>query len=343
MELEDEIALAELDEEGVRQMTSMTSIERVLLCAAVLVAAGCGQRRSAANPLDPAGDKTGDRNGRVLCARGEVPGNSELISYAADGSDPRRLGVGFYPAWSRDGTQIWYSSRSLNGVEIWTMAADGSNPRQISTMGGVAITAALSPDGRSVAFTGLRPGADHSEIWVMDTDGTGLRQLTTTTGRGVSRTGATIYQSVHPSWSADGKKLVYASSQSGSIEVWAMNSDGTAPTQLTFAVGDRYPDSNVPEFSRDGTRITFWSGYETEYGEVWVMGPDGGNRRRVTDTAEQRNSDDPTWSPDGKSLIFISNPRGGPGVGSAWLVSAAGGEPQLFASGATYCAWQPIP
>ena len=54
----------------------------------------------------------------------------------------------------------------------------------------------------------------------------------------------------HPTWSADGKRLAYASSRSGSMEIWVMNADGSGQTQLTHGLGGRFPDANVPCWSR---------------------------------------------------------------------------------------------
>ena len=126
-----------------------------------------------------------------------------------------------------------------------------------------------------------------------------------------------------------------------------MSTDGRGARQLIDGSGAGYPDSNVPEYSLDGSRIVYWSGYETEYGEVWVMAPEGRDLRRLTDTPDPASSDNPTWSPDGRSVVFISNRSQGsqptaPGSDSnAWLVPASGGEARLLLHGARYCAWAP--
>ena len=56
----------------------------------------------------------------------------------------------------------------------------------------------------------------------------------------------------------------------------------------------------------DGARIVYWSGFETEYGEVWAMDADGPHQRQLTETPDPHSSDNPTWSPDGGSVVFIS-------------------------------------
>ena len=111
------------------------------------------------------------------------------------------------------------------------------------------------------------------------------------------------------------------------------------PTADHRRLGDEYPYANVPAWSVDGTRITFWAGFERRFGEVWTINPDGTDARRVTETPDHHNSDDPQWSPDGTTIIFC---RGLAGDRSMWVVDAAGGDAALFAEGVHWCTWQPV-
>ncbi len=283
------------------------------------------------------------RNGRVACFGDDATGTSQIFTFAADGGDKRQLttqGQNDYPSWTRDGSHILFSSGRTRGLstEIWIMDPDGSNKRQITsgTLTGGEITPFASPDGQQVAFTRYGPVVGHPEIWVINIDGTNLRQLTTTS---IPPTGP-ITGSVHPTWSADGNKITYASSQSGSIQIWEMNADGSNQVQLTTGNGVNYPDSNVPDWSLDGNKITFWSGFETQYGEVWVMDADGQNKRKVTETVDPRNSDNPHWSADGTQILFASNLAGNDRV--LYVVDAAGGAPRVFANGMLWGTWQPV-
>ncbi len=119
-----------------------------------------------------------------------------------------------------------------------------------------------------------------------------------------------------------------------------MDADGGKQTQLTRGLGEGYPDANVPCWSFDGTLIAFWAGLETKFGEVWVMEPDGGNPRRLTDTPDPVNSDDPHWSPDGTKIIFG---RGLRGDRAMHVVDVKTREVAPFARGVHWCDWQPIP
>ena len=286
-------------------------------------------------------------NGRVYCSTGGgLPGTtSTIVSVNADGSDRRPVTQGTYVGASRDGSRIWFTRP---GGQLWRMKPDGSTQEEVTTLRGEILTPAESPDGRVVAFTFADPASQAPEVWAVDADGTHPRRLAKASRAATSRSGRPIQGTVHPSWSPDGRTIAFSSTDSGRVEVWTMGADGSDPHQLIDGSGPGYPDSNVPEFSLDGSRIVYWSGYEAEYGEVWTMRPDGSDRRRLTDTADPASADNPTWSPDGRLVVFISNrarndqPRlGSPDV-NAWVIPAGGGEPRLLVEGATYCAWAPL-
>ncbi|MBN2111255.1 MAG: PD40 domain-containing protein [Methanosarcinaceae archaeon] len=145
----------------------------------------------------------------------------------------------------------------------------------------------------------------------------------------------------HPSWSPDGKKLVFAFDQA----IWIMNSDGSGKkklydnlawegdpvfdhngsriyyaTESKKAFSGRYisiqvmdvsgenvlkltetADSRYPAVSPDGTRIAYVSRIAGNY-DVWVMDLDGSNNVRITDSKGDESS--PSWSPDGSRLLY---------------------------------------
>lgn len=121
-----------------------------------------------------------------------------------DGGEPGRLtdsgGRSSQPAWSPDGSKIAFvSDRDENGKcffhdcfghngEIYVMDADGSNETRLTDDPGEDASPTWSPDGRRIAFSGLRnvegavdAPAENYEIYVMDADGGNLQQLTRNT------------------------------------------------------------------------------------------------------------------------------------------------------------------
>ncbi|MFQ5489886.1 MAG: TolB family protein [Phycisphaerae bacterium] len=263
----------------------------------------------------------------------------QIFTIAPDGTNQRQLtfdGSNNFPAFSRDGTRIAFSSTRSGSAEIWIMDTDGSNQTQITfgTPGGNFIPE-WSPDGTSIAYASQLDSVGHPEVWVMNADGTNQTRLTFTPPNPNGPT-----WSVHPSWSPDGQKLVYASTATGNTQIWRMDADGANPVQITNGNGPQFPDSNASEWSRDGSAVAFWSGFETQFGEVWIMSPDGSIKQQLTQTTDPFNSDNPVWSPDGSKILFDTN-RAGPV--ELWIMDADGANPTpLVATAGGPASWQPV-
>jgi TolB protein len=111
-----------------------------------------------------------------------------------------------------------------------------------------------------------------------------------------------------PSWSPDGRSMVFANdkedNRSGNFEVFIIEPDTAEPERrLTFR--RRYDVS--PVFSSSGKRIAFASNTDGNY-EIYVMNADGTGLLRLTRDA----ADDiaPHWSPDETKIVFCSNREG---------------------------------
>jgi Tol biopolymer transport system component len=104
--------------------------------------------------------------------------------------------------------------QTSSGGPIYAMNADGSGLRRLTT----GMDPALSPDGRFVAFTrwdGQQNGVTGS-LWIANVDGTGERQLM-----------AGANQPKSPSWSPDGRRIVIAMQQGGTVDdTWVCLVDG---------------------------------------------------------------------------------------------------------------------
>jgi Tol biopolymer transport system component len=100
-------------------------------------------------------------------------------------------------------------------------------------------------------------------------------------------------------------KIVFTSSRDANFEIYSMNADGSAQTDLTNnSAGDI-----APEWSADGTKIAFTSFRDSGNAEIYVMNSDGTGQTRLTnDAAVDSNA---TWSPDGQKIAFRSDRSGG--------------------------------
>ena len=155
-------------------------------------------------------------------------GDMEIYSMNADGGDVKRLtnrvGPDGGPFFSRDGKQIVFRGRTLTpgpelddykallrdglwrptSLEIFVMNADGSNLRQVTSLGAASFAPFFSPDGRKVIFSSNHhnPRGRDFELWLVNVDGTGLERVTWN----ASFDG-------FPMFSPDGTKLVFASNR----------------------------------------------------------------------------------------------------------------------------------
>jgi TolB protein len=269
---------------------------------------------------DAPGPSGGDRSS--LTGRIVFDNHDDVWSINADGTDLTRLtdstGLDFDPSWSPDGTQIAYRHDEGNESEIWVMNADGSEPHRL----GRGISPAWSPDGSRIAYAG--PGDPPcpptggplcTGISIMNADGSGQHRVPNTD------------VGEYPSWSPDGKRIVFNSLLTGDHLMYIVDVDGSNVVDLSF-VGEGWQVA----WSPDGRSILFASSRDhlgqPGTHDVYVMRPDGSAVRRLT----HNRAYTPAWSPDGEHIVFsapglfIMDPDGSdvralhtPGVGETSL------------------------
>ena len=161
----------------------------------------------------------------------------------------------FEPAWSPDGKLIAYHSKALRG--IWVVAALGGTAKQIVDFGSFPI---WSPDGSQIALQSAAIGDDlgaiasgallPSTIWIVSADGSQRKQITNV---GVPAGGHGA-----PSWSPDGKRIVFASFDPAASEVWSVSAQGGSPKLLVRGVDPVYsPDGRSIYFVTLGSSLNF--------------------------------------------------------------------------------------
>ncbi|MCK6211385.1 hypothetical protein KZX45_12610 [Georgenia sp. EYE_87] len=247
------------------------------------------------------------------------------------------------------GERIVFASDRSGSADLWSVAPDGTDLRQLTDLPGAEGTAAWSPDGRQLAFTAFADAVPEDflggDICILDSSG--LRNLTGTErssefaptwspdgelafvrmdGRRstiVAREAAgpaerELAQGDWPAWSPDGATIAFARGVVGrgwSEQLWAVDADGGSLRPLT-EVSDG--SATQPAWSPDGRRLSFSSGRDGDpqaqdplesNEEIYLMDAGGGNHRRLT--AIPGNDHWPaSWSPDGRRLAFTSDGEG---------------------------------
>ena len=151
-----------------------------------------------------------------------------------------------------------------------------------STIGDQATALSISRSGRVVYSTQLRD----VELFEIPLSGTSQPKI-------VSGLSSTLDEHT-PHYSPDGERLAFASTRSGTEEIWIANSDGTNPLKMTSVGG---PQCSNPQWSPDGERIVFNSRREGT-ADLYLLQPDTGEVHRIThDSSEEI---EPRWSRDGR-------------------------------------------
>ena len=190
--------------------------------------------------------------------------------------------------------------QSLGGSIIYTVPLAGGTPKQI-TPKGPSYLHGWSPDGNYLVFCGERNG--NYDVYRVPSAGGPEVRLTETVGLDDG-----------PEYSPDGKFIYFNSVRSGTMQIWRMKPDGKDPEQVT---NDGY-NNWFAHISPDGKSMVFISflleevapGIHPPYKHVYIrMMPVAGGPAKVLAYVYggQGTINTPSWSPDSKSVAFVSN------------------------------------
>jgi TolB protein len=231
--------------------------------------------------------------------------------------------------WSPDGKRLIFQTTRTpyDCDQIFIMNADGSNPHLVSTGKGRTTCAYFLADNRHIVYASTHeadekcptpPDRSKGYVWgvfsgydiyLATDDGKIEKKLTTTPGYDAE---ATI------NWKTG--RIVYTSLASGDLDLWTMKTDGSQKKRITIKEG--YDGGAV--FSRDGKKLVWRANYPKtpeDMGryrsllkdnlttpmkmELMVADANGKNAKVITDFGCASFA--PTFTPDGKRILFASN------------------------------------
>jgi len=158
----------------------------------------------------------------------EYPSSHSLWVMARDGSNPvqitYRVGGGWDPVWSPDGTRIQFASQIDGAVQLFNVNIDGSDETQVTNFFGIRGRNDWSRDGVTLAT--YRGSNWNWDIYSFDLNGENLKRLTFGDNN------------LAPSFSPDGRWIAFMSYrdhplQALGCEIYIMRVDGSQPRRLT--------------------------------------------------------------------------------------------------------------
>jgi serine/threonine protein kinase len=211
---------------------------------------------------------------------------------------------------SSDGRWLVYDSDLGGNADLYRMALPNGTPERLTTDPSDDFFPDISPDGKEIAFHSWRGGS--RDIYVLPLDGGPIQQVS-----------SSPRQESTASWSPDGTQLTFADF-TGRGGTWiAKRVDGVwQPPVLRL-------DHGVwPRWSPDGQFLSFSSNLIR--GSIWMMPADSGPPRLVADSTGPYGvfSDQPLWSPDGRSILTRSTNQ--EGDATFWQVPLNGEAPHLL-------------
>lgn len=224
-------------------------------------------------------------------------GNKEVYVCDFDGHSPGRVtntkNITLSPAWSSNGKYLAYTSYEKGKPDIFVKNLKNGKADVISSKKGTNITPAWLPGkdllGASLSFKG------DQGIYLLTRTGKVRKRLT----RKWSKWGI----DVSPSFSPDGKKMVFVSKRAGTPQLFIKDLSSGHVRRLTYQ--GRYNTS--PSWSPAGDKIAYSGSVDGRF-EIFVVGTDGREPEQLTD--DSGDNEAPSWSPDGSLIVFSSTREG---------------------------------
>jgi eukaryotic-like serine/threonine-protein kinase len=209
--------------------------------------------------------------------------------------------------WTADSRELVFNTYGRTGENaLWRISLGGGEPRRIPARGEVLAQPTVGWNRLGYIST-----TDVTDIWRLELSGQAAMKPPSKPLISWSS------WDLSPRISPEGRRIAFASSRSGSVEIWKRNADGTGPLKLTDMKGG---SAGRPSWSPDGRWIAFDSD-RTGNSDIYVVGAEGAPLRQLT--ADPAKEVAPRWSRDGRWIYFGSNRSGNYQI---WRMPSDGGN-----------------
>jgi len=288
--------------------------------------------------IDGISDADIGRNGALACFRVQN-GRIQLVRASLDGAHTQVIaalpsGYHLHPRWSPDGN--WIAFQQGDGVrnDVFVISQAGGELRKLTAERAMIRGLAWLPDSSGVVYASSRgstvPYLPPLALWEVKLEGGAARQITTA-------------DSWYEQPDIDGSGLVATSRVRISFDIWRFPFGENAADnvqraeQVTRQTGHVLTPSEAPA----GNELVFLSD-SGGHGNLWVLSAANGDLRQVTfehDPGVAMGA--PIWSPDGRSIAFVSS-KGRTGFEfGVWLVNPDGTNLRNVAPRGLGMSWAP--
>ena len=251
---------------------------------------------------------------RIIYVAEEGPKTQRVKKLAImdqDGANNKFLTLGnelvLTPRFSPNGRMVTYMSYFKNLPRVYLLNIETGIQEVVGDFPGMTFAPRFSPDGKKVIMSFARDG--NSDIYTMDIKSRRVEQITSNPAIDTS-----------PSYSPDGRFIVFNSDRSGVQQIYVMRSDGRKARRISRGKG-LY---GTPVWSPRGDLIAFTKIHKGKF-YIGVMRTNGTGERLLTQNFYQEA---PSWSPNGRVLIFYRETAGGKkGQGASanlWAIDITG-------------------
>ena len=241
-----------------------------------------------------------------------------------------------HPQWSPDGQRIVYDAESADAKkrDIFIINTDGTGLLNLSDHAADDFSPAWNPRGDRIAFVSDRTGGA-LQIYFVRPDGSGLINI--------SRQHKNQPEEWDPAWSSDGRYLYLVRKPNGPVRIWRWDptTPEVEPLMATMFEGD-YTEL-VPALSPRGDLMAYVR-WDDNGRQICISSTDLGQRKVCEPLTSLSRNVDPSWSPDGRMIIFGSTRDGG--NEELYVMTVTGADQRNITASPSLdrqADWQPVP